>query len=123
MDRAPRTIRSHGIDDGSAPDDAPILHGWKALAEAGVASGNPLTVFDEMKKRIEKAGFLNVQEKVSKIPYGTWPRHKIYKDAGACNKMHYLSGVDGWSTVSMDCGVVSSETWLLTLADLCFSGF
>lgn len=84
-------------DDGSAPKDAPILHGWKAIVPAAEASGNPATVYDEMKERIEKAGFINVQSDVKKMPYGSWPRHPVYKDVGRCNKVHYLAGLEGWS--------------------------
>ena len=88
-------------DDGSAPDDAPIFTGQKLIEAAAAASGNPTTVYDEMRARIEKSGFINVQEKVMKMPYGDWPKHPVYKDAGRCNKIHYLAGVEGWTMVSL----------------------
>lgn len=45
-----------------------------------------------------------------KIPYGDWPKHPVYKDAGACNKLHYLNGVEGWSM------------WLLTKVSAAVDG-
>lgn len=53
-----------------------------------------------MRGRIEKAGFINVQEKVLKKPFGDWPKHPIYENVGLCNKAHYLAGIEGWNTVS-----------------------
>lgn len=87
-------------DDGSTPDDAPILHSHEIVGPAAVASENPQTMFKEMRGMIEKAGFVNVQEKVIKIPFGDWPKHPVYKDAGRCNKIHYFSGIEGWTMVS-----------------------
>ena len=87
-------------DDGSAPSDAPILGFQDLMAPIAKASGNPTNVFDEMRGRIEKAGFINVQEKTMKLPLGDWPKHPVYKDAGTCNKIHFLAGMEGWVMVS-----------------------
>ena len=74
-------------DDGSVPENSLLLNYHMHLYPAAEASGNPQTVYDEMKARIEKAGFVNVQEKVIKIPFGDWPKHQVYKDAGACTRL------------------------------------
>ena len=50
-----------------------------------------------MKAQIEKAGFVNVQEKLYKCPLGSWPKHKIYKDAGRVNMEHWKTGLEGWA--------------------------
>lgn len=84
-------------DDGSAPPDEPVLGSYEVIKAAAEASGNPVTVYDQMKERIAKAGFRNVHEVVMKMPYGSWPRHPVYKDVGRCNKIHYLAGLEGWS--------------------------
>lgn len=103
-------------DDGSAPDDAPILHSHEIVGPAAMASGNPQTMFKEMRGRIEKAGFVNVQEKIMKIPFGDWPKHPIYKDAGRCNKIHYLSGIDGWTMVWLQISLRSKLDLLTCIA-------
>lgn len=47
--------------------------------------GCPLTIYHEMRSRIERVGFVNIQEKVFKAPIGAWPRNTTYKDAGKCS--------------------------------------
>lgn len=80
-------------DDGSLPKDAKIATLKEYFAQIAEESGNPINVFDEMGERIKKAGFCNLQEKVVKVPLGSWAKHQIYKDAGACNKMHFCLGI------------------------------
>lgn len=58
---------------------------------------HPLDTMDTMRPRIEAAGFINVQQQDYKVPIGQWPSQKVYKDAGRVAKMHYLSGVEGWT--------------------------
>ena len=51
--------------------------------------GCPLTIYHEMRSRIERAGFINIQEKVFKAPIGAWPKNTTYKDAGKCSLKHF----------------------------------
>lgn len=50
-----------------------------------------------MKAQIEKAGFVNVQEKLYKCPLGSWPKNKVYKDAGTVNMEHWKTGLEDWA--------------------------
>ena len=50
-----------------------------------------------MRAAIEKAGFVNAQEKLYKLPIGGWPKHPVYKDAGRVNREHWKSGLEGWA--------------------------
>lgn len=74
------------------PKDARIANLVEMFQPLALESGNPLDIEKTMKERIDRAGFVNVQEKVVKTPLGPWPKHPVYKDAGACNRMHFLSG-------------------------------
>lgn len=38
-----------------------------------------------MRRDIEEAGFINLDEKDYKVPVGTWPKLQVYKDAGQVN--------------------------------------
>ena len=80
-------------DDGSLPKDAKIANLVKMFQPLALESGNPLDIEATMKESIERAGFMNVQEKVLKVPLGPWPKHPVYRDAGACNRMHFLAGM------------------------------
>ena len=65
----------------------------------GAKAGRPFNNFDTMKDSIEAAGFTNIQEKIYKVPVGTWAKHPIYKDAGRLNEMQFLEGMEvGYST-------------------------
>lgn len=88
-------------DDGSCPPDAKVLNTPNVIGVAAEASDNPTNVYETMKERIEKAGFINIQEKVLKMPIGDWPRHPVYKDVGKCMKEHFLSGMEGWAMVRL----------------------
>lgn len=49
-----------------------------------------------MRDGIEKAGFINIHERTFKFPLGDWPRHPVYKEAGARSLMHFKEGLQGW---------------------------
>ena len=48
-----------------------------------------------MRARIEAAGFINVNEKVYKVPIGEWAKNPVMKEAGKFNKMQALMGMEG----------------------------
>lgn len=84
-------------DDGSL-DPQSILSGWGPnFLGCAERAGRPLNTQETMKASIEKAGFINVQEKLYKCPIGSWPRDKIYKDAGRVNMEHWKAGLEGWA--------------------------
>lgn len=84
-------------DDGSLNPDG-FLAGWGPnFLGCAERAGRPLNTQLTMKASIEKAGFVNVQEKLYKCPIGSWPRDKIYKDAGKVNMEHWKMGLEGWA--------------------------
>lgn len=89
-------VRVMSDDESLDPNSA--LAGWGpnflACAER---AGRPLDTQLTMKASLEKAGFVNVQEKLYKCPIGAWPRDKIFKDAGRINLEHWKLGLEGWA--------------------------
>ena len=84
-------------DDGSLKPDN-ILAGWGPnFLGCAERAERPLDTQLTMKSSIEKAGFVNVQEKLYKCPLGAWPKLKIYKDAGTVNMEHWKTGLEGWA--------------------------
>ena len=49
-----------------------------------------------MKAALEKAGFVDVQEKLYKWPIGPWPKDPILKEAGRLHYHQWTSGIEGW---------------------------
>lgn len=60
----------------------------------GVKAGRPFNTYDTMKDSIKAVGFVNVQEKVYKVPIGTWAKHPLYKDAGRLNELQFMEGME-----------------------------
>lgn len=84
-------------DDDTLPADS-LLAGWgENFLGCGQRAGRPLDTQTTMKRFIEEAGFVDVQEKLYKCPIGGWPKDPILKDAGKVNREHWRSGVEGWA--------------------------
>lgn len=46
---------------------------------------------------MEKAGFVDMHEKLYKIPLGPWPKNKILKEIGRLQYFHWTSALEGWA--------------------------
>ncbi|CAG8027782.1 unnamed protein product [Penicillium nalgiovense] len=83
-------------DDDSLPADS-ILRSWGPTVNAcGVRAGLFLDTIDTMHDMMQKAGFVDIQEKEYNWPIGPWARDQKYKEAGVVNFQHWLSGMEGW---------------------------
>lgn len=84
-------------DDNSIPEGS-VLNDWGPnFLGCAERVGRPLNTQLTMKASIERAGFVDVQDKLYKCPIGGWPKNKIYKDAGRVNKEHWKAGLEGWA--------------------------
>ncbi|KAJ5686814.1 hypothetical protein N7536_009433 [Penicillium majusculum] len=83
-------------NDDSLPADS-ILRTWGPTMDAcGARAGLSLDTLDTMRGTMEKAGFVDIQEKAYQWPIGPWARDQKYKEAGVVNFQHWLSGMEGW---------------------------
>lgn len=84
-------------DDSSLPLTS-LLSDWgQKFERMGATAGRPFNLFDTMRDSIEAAGFTNIQEKLYKVPIGTWARHPILKDAGRLNEEQFREGMEGYA--------------------------
>lgn len=60
-------------------------------------AGKKLDTLDTMRARIEAAGFVNIREKVYKVPLGEWTKNPILREAGRFNKRHLEEGIEGYA--------------------------
>lgn len=88
---------SHYCDDGTFPPDCYLAKWGPMFLRAAEKAGRPLDTVDTFKGRIEAAGFVNIHEKVYKVPIGEWTRNPILKEAGRFNKAHLLAGIEGYA--------------------------
>ncbi|OWP05125.1 hypothetical protein B2J93_5643 [Marssonina coronariae] len=104
-------------DDGSMPDDWVFLE-WSRFSESAagehlhlsqtavpeayangfpVAAGRPLQIADKLKRWYEEVGFVDVQERVFRLPMNPWPRDPHLKALGRMSECNWLAGLSGLS--------------------------
>lgn len=86
-----------GCDDGTMPDNWPFLMWSRDIEEAAYDAGRPLTMAENLKKWYIECGFVDVQEKVVKLPINTWPRNPEIKALGKWWAENLSAGLQGFS--------------------------
>ncbi|EEH22097.2 hypothetical protein PABG_04308 [Paracoccidioides brasiliensis Pb03] len=86
-------------DDGSIPkDENHVLNIWKReFREVGDRMGKTTTIIERQREEMEKAGFLDVTERIFKMPLGSWPKDKGLKEVGRFYFLECTQGLEGWS--------------------------
>lgn len=49
-----------------------------------------------MRASMEKAGFVDIHEKVYKVPLGPWARDPVLKELGLLHTQHWSTGLEGY---------------------------
>ncbi|CAG8951124.1 hypothetical protein HYFRA_00006522 [Hymenoscyphus fraxineus] len=84
-------------DDGTMPSDWPFLEWNKYLDDAAMAADRPMRIGNKMKRWYQQAGFVDVQEKVYKLPVNPWPRDPHLKTLGKMQEANWLAGLNAIS--------------------------
>ncbi|KAJ6010831.1 hypothetical protein N7451_002243 [Penicillium sp. IBT 35674x] len=83
-------------DDNSVPGDS-ILGQWGDIwFPCSERAGRPFGIEETMRASLEKAGFVDIQEKVYKVPLGPWPRDPVLKELGLLHTHHWSTGLEGY---------------------------
>ncbi|KAH6959653.1 S-adenosyl-L-methionine-dependent methyltransferase, partial [Ilyonectria sp. MPI-CAGE-AT-0026] len=84
-------------DDGTL-DKAINAQLWmKTLVEATAKFGKPVDVAARWKEKLEKAGFVDVQQEILKIPIGAWPKDPTLKEIGRFQSVQELQVIDSYT--------------------------
>ncbi|OAK94087.1 methyltransferase [Phaeosphaeriaceae sp. SRC1lsM3a] len=84
-------------DDGTL-DKAEDLLRWQELCnDAAAGFGKDIRVGNTVKARMEAAGFVNVTEKVLKIPVGAWAKDPKMKEIGRYQREHMCLGIEPYT--------------------------
>ncbi|KAL3425566.1 methyltransferase domain-containing protein [Phlyctema vagabunda] len=84
-------------DDKTMPRDWPFREWSQSIEDAALQAGRPLRIANQLKRWYIEAGFVDVQEKVVKLPINTWPKDKDIKVLGQWWCENLLSGLQGFS--------------------------
>lgn len=66
-------LRTYTQDNSAAPDNK-VVEFFKLIMEACEKFGRMASPGENLKTWVEEAGFVNVQDKVVKLPIGPWPK-------------------------------------------------
>lgn len=77
------------------PADSLLALMHEGFAASAKDTGNTTNTTETLRRMIESAGFVNVHDKLYKVPIGPWARHPIYKQAGSVNMIAFKAGLEG----------------------------
>ncbi|KAJ5215109.1 hypothetical protein N7468_010788 [Penicillium chermesinum] len=83
-------------DDDTLPADSALASWGTVIKECGERAGRSCDVIFTMASSIRASGFVDVHEKVYKMPIGPWPKDPRLKEAGRLNYDQWMSGMEGW---------------------------
>ncbi|MCJ1362712.1 hypothetical protein MMC16_001818 [Acarospora aff. strigata] len=84
-------------DDGTMPPDWKLLEWIRHLDDAAMTFGRPLRIANKLKRWYQEAGFVDVEERVFKLPINPWPEDQRQKELGRWSEMNMLDGIQGFS--------------------------
>lgn len=84
-------------DDNTIPPDWAFKEWLQYVDDAAMAADRPLRIGNKLKRWYVEAGFVDVQEKVYKLPLNAWPRDPEMKMLGRWWQENFLLGLQGFS--------------------------
>jgi len=82
----------------SGPCPENVTKFFELLRESGNKSGRPMIGVEDFRAKMEAAGFQDVEERVDKLPVGTWPKDKLLSQIGTYTQIAHLEGVSAYGT-------------------------
>lgn len=86
-------------DDGTMPPDWPVVQLAQYCYEASqsVVPPRPLDTTKSIVEWMQRAGYVDVHERIDKVPCNPWPKHPFLKQLGRDWERQLLMGFSGWS--------------------------
>jgi hypothetical protein len=84
-------------DDGTMTPESPVARWFGDMIRAAEAINRPIVVTALLRQALQEVGFVDVQERVYKIPLNSWPKDEHLKDLGRKWEVNMLQGLSGFS--------------------------
>ncbi|KAH6884873.1 S-adenosyl-L-methionine-dependent methyltransferase [Thelonectria olida] len=84
-------------DDGTAEKAESAQFWLKTLIDGLAQFGKPLDCAIEWKQKMEDAGFVDVQQRIIKVPIGAWPKDPKLKDLGKFQGFQQMKAVESYT--------------------------
>ncbi|KAI5802980.1 UMTA methyltransferase family protein [Geopyxis carbonaria] len=84
-------------DDGTLAPDCPMAR-WSSGMQQGMSKlGKEGNIAHLTKGWMQDAGFVDIHERVEKLPIGPWPKDKKLKEVGKFNLLSAMVGLEGFT--------------------------
>ncbi|KAM5361954.1 hypothetical protein ACJZ2D_012775 [Fusarium nematophilum] len=84
-------------DDGTLKPDGPLSTWFNEISTASAMLDRPVDVAANVRDAYERAGFVDVQERILKMPMNGWPKDERLKELGRMWERNFLVGLSGFS--------------------------
>ncbi|KAI9167600.1 putative methyltransferase tdiE [Paramyrothecium foliicola] len=84
-------------DDGTLLPDGALAHWCRDMVGAAKLLDRSLAMSHTLKQAYEEVGFVDVHERVFKMPLNAWPKDERLKELGRMWERNMLSGLSGFS--------------------------
>lgn len=88
-------------EDGSIPDGSAIQRWTGIFDDIGDKLGITFRAAESAYPAITEAGFINITERIIKVPLGPWPKDKRLKSWGQWCRYFSLEGMEGFALRSL----------------------
>lgn len=83
-------------DDGTLPPDGPLSNWFRDIVRATEACDRQITLGARLTQIYEEAGFVDIHERIFKIPLNGWPKDEKLKEIGKIWLSNFQSGLSGF---------------------------
>ncbi|PHH85868.1 hypothetical protein CDD83_11076 [Cordyceps sp. RAO-2017] len=84
-------------DDDSLPADGAVLKWFHNVIAAADRLNRPINLGCRLKEVYERVGFVDVQQRIFKVPTNGWPSDKRLRELGRLWETNFLQGLSGFS--------------------------
>ena len=86
-----------GCDDSTLPEDSSLLRWSRDMMIASEKVNRPLIIGQHLRRIYEEVGFVDVHERIHKIPTNGWARDERLKKLGRMWERNMLLGISGFT--------------------------
>ncbi|KAH7011685.1 S-adenosyl-L-methionine-dependent methyltransferase [Ilyonectria destructans] len=84
-------------DDETLDPEGPMARWFHDLRVASDAMDRPVVLAATLRKTYEEVGFVDIQERIFKMPMNGWPKDERLKELGRMWERNFLTGLSGFS--------------------------
>jgi hypothetical protein len=84
-------------DDETLDPDGPLASWFRDMRTAAEILDRPVVVAASLRQAYQEAGFVDVKERIFKMPMNGWPKDERLKELGKMWERNFITGLSGFS--------------------------